>query len=317
MNLNLLRIFYYAVKHGSISAAADALFVTQPAVSKGLQRLQEYHGIRLIHSVGRKICLTDAGEILYGIAEKMFDIEKQAEEIIHEFQERKRGNIRILSSESFAAYYLPFIIIAFHKQNPWIHVCAYNLPTDLVVQGTAELKCDFGFISYPVEHDKLVLREVLDDRMAVIVPAGSALARKKVISAPDLNGQSIIMHEQGSAPRRMIDEMIGRHNLTVTAPLELSSNECIKRAVAAGIGISIVSRNVAGEEIQSGNLVAVPFEPGTMERKFFMVHHKDKYFSETLQRFLEMVFQWADEYTRNVNFRINAGTSGPGRETPA
>lgn len=301
MNINLLRIFYYAVKCGNVSSAANALFVTQPAVSKGLQRLQEQYGIKLLHFVSRKISLTDAGEVLYGIAEKIFDMEKQAEEIVHEFQERKRGNIRILSSESFAAYYLPFIIIAFHKRNPGIHVCAYNLPTDLVVEGTAGLQCDLGFISYSVEHEKLVVREVLGDRMTVIVPAGSPLAHKKVIAPPDLNGQSIIMHEQGSAPRRMIDEMISRYNLTVRAPLELSSNECIKRAVAAGIGISIVSRNVAGEEIQSGNLVAIPFEAGIMERAFFLVHHKDKYFSETLRNFLDVVFQWAAEYTKSIS----------------
>ncbi len=301
MNINLLRIFYYAAKLGSISAAAEALYVTQPAVSKGLQRLQEFYGIKFLNLFGRKIVLTDAGEVLYGIAEKIFEIEKQAEEIIHDFQERKRGNVRIIASESFGAYYLPFIIILFRTGNPQVHVSANILPTELVVEATAALNCDLGFISYPVEHAKLVMREVLEDRMVVIVPAGHPLAEKDMIEPLDLQGQSVIMHEEGSAPQRIVADLIRQYHISIDTPLELSSNEGIKRAVAAGIGISIVSRNVAGEEIQSGKLVAVPFSLDELKRKFFMVHHKDKYFSETLQNFVDMVYQWADEYAKSIS----------------
>lgn len=300
MNFNLLRIFYYTAKLGSISDAAEALFVTQPAVSKGLQRLQEFYEIKFINLFGRKISLTDAGEVLYGIAEKIFEIEKQAEDTINDFQERKRGHIRILSSESFGAYYLPFIIVPFLSENPQVHVCANILPTELVVEGTAALSCDLGFISYPVEHRKLVAREVLEDRMVAIMPVDHPLADKGTIEPLDLNGQSIIMHEKGSAPQRMLDELVTNYHLTIDNPLELSSNESIKRAVAGGVGIAIVSQKVAGEEIQSGKLIAVPFSMGTLKRKFFMVHHKDKYFSETLQNFVDQVYLWADEYAKSI-----------------
>lgn len=301
MNINLLKIFYYAVKYGSISAAANALFVTQPAVTKGLQRLQDFYEIKLINLFGRKLALTDAGEVLYGIAEKIFDMEEQAEEVIRDFQGRKKGLIRILSSESFGAYYLPFIIIPFGIENPQIHLCANNLPTELVVEGTAALNCDLGFISYPVEHKKLVVREVLEDRIVVIVPPGHPLSDKGVIDPLDLDGQSIIMHEKGSAPQRIIDDLISRYHLTVVTPLELSSNEGIKRAVSGGLGISVVSRNAAGEEIESGKLVALPISDPTVCRKFYMVHHKDKYFSESLQKLVDTVYHWADEYAKSIS----------------
>ena len=299
MNINLLRIFYYAAKLGSISAAAEALYVTQPAVSKGLQRLQELYEIKFINLFGRKIILTDAGEVLYGIAENIFEMEKQAEEIIHDFQERKRGYIRILSSESFGAYYLPFIIIPFRAEYPQVHLCESILPTELIVEATASLSCDLGFISYPVPHNKLIVREVLEDRMVVIMPPDHPLADKGAIEPLDLDGQSVITYEQGSAPRKVVDDLIAKYHLSIETPLELSSNESIKRVVEAGVGISIVSRNVAGEEIESGKLVAVPFSMGTLRRKFFMVHHKDKYFSEPLQHFVDQVYQWADEYAKS------------------
>lgn len=300
MNINLLRIFYYAAKLGSISAAAEALFVTQPAVTKGLQRLQEYYEIKFVNLFGRKLVLTDAGEVLYGIAEKIFQTERQAEEVIRDFQERKRGHIRILSSESFGAYYLPFIIIPYHSENPQVHVCVNILPTELVVEGTAALNCDLGFISYPIEHKKLMVREVLEDRMVVIIPTDHPLADRDVIDPLDLQGQSIIMHEKGSAPQRIIDELITKYHLTINAPLELSSNESIKRAVAGGLGVSIVSQSVAGEEIQAGKLIGLPLSDTAVRRKFFLVHHKDKYFSESLQKFFDMVYQWADDYAKSI-----------------
>jgi LysR family transcriptional regulator, transcriptional activator of the cysJI operon len=301
MNINLLRIFYYAAKLGSISAAAEALFVTQPAVTKGLQRLQEHYEIKFVNLFGRKLVLTDAGEVLYGIAEKIFQTEKQAEEVIRDFQERKRGHLRILSSESFGAYYLPFIIVPYHCENSQVHVCVNILPTELVVEGTAALNCDLGFISYPIEHKKLVVREVLEDRMVVIIPPDHLLADRDVIDPPDLEGQSIIMHEKGSAPQRIIDELITKYHLSIDAPLELSSNESIKRAVAGGLGVSIVSQSVAGEEIQAGKLIGLPLSDRAIRRKFFLVHHKDKYFSEALQRFFDMVYQWADDYAKSIS----------------
>ena len=301
MNINLLKIFYFAVKYGSISAAANALFVTQPAVTKGLQRLQDFYEIKLINLFGRKLALTDAGEVLYGIAEKIFDMEEQAEEVIRDFQGRKKGLIRMLASESFGAYYLPYIIIPFGTENPQIHLCANILPTELVVEGTAALNCDLGFISYPVEHKKLVVREVLEDRIVVIVPPGHPLSDKDVIDPLDLDGQAIIMHEKGSAPQRIIDDLISRYHLTVVAPLELSSNEGIKRAVSGGLGISVVSQNAAGEEIESGKLVALPISDPTVRRKFYMVHHKDKYFSESLQKLVDTVYHWADEYAKSIS----------------
>jgi LysR family transcriptional regulator, transcriptional activator of the cysJI operon len=301
MNLNLLKIFFYAARCGSISAAANALFVTQPAVTKGLQRMQELYEIRLINLFGRKLALTDAGEVLYGIAEKIFELETQAEEVVRDFQGRKKGHIRILSSESFGAYYLPFIIIPFGVENPQIHVCVNILPTELVIEGTAALNCDLGFISYPVEHKKLIVREVLEDRMVVIVSPDHPLAAKEVIEPLDLDGQSIIMHEKGSAPQRIIDELTRKYHLTINAPMELSSNESIKRAVSGGLGISVVSRNAAGEEIKAGKLVGLRISDPTVKRKFFMVHHKDKYFSESLQKLVNNVYQWADEYAKSIS----------------
>ncbi len=301
MNLNQLKIFYLAAQKGSLSAAAEELYITQPAVTKGIQRLQEHYDIKFVHHIGKKLVLTDAGEVLFKIAEKIFEMESQAEESIRDFQQRKRGHIRILSSESFGDYYLPHILIPFSKVYPLVRISMNILPTEQVVENTATLNNDIGFISYPVENKKLSVKEVLEDQLVIITPLNHPLAKKSSLAARDLENQLIIMHETGSAPRRAIEDYIRTHNISVKIPLEISSNRAIKRAVEEGIGIALISRKVANEQIQAGRLKAIPISDASMYRKFYIVHHKDKYIPETLQRFLDMVFEWAGEYSQTLS----------------
>ena len=295
MNLNQLKIFYAAVKAGNLSVAAGELCITQPAVTKSIQRLQEHYELKLIDYVGKKLLLTDAGEALFRIAEKIFDMETHAEESIRDFKERKRGHIRILASESFGDYYLPEVLIPFCKAYPLVQVSMNILPTDLVVDNTLGLKCDVGFISYAVRHEKLTVREVLKDELVIITPRRHPLRTKHILRPKDLEGQSMIMHEQGSAPRRAFDDFLHRHGIRVKIPMELTSNRAIKRAVEHGLGIALISRKVAQEEIEGRRLAALSLNDSAMNRQFFLVHHKDKYISESLQRLIDMVFKWAAE----------------------
>lgn len=300
MNLNQLKIFYFAAKNGNLSSAADDLYITQPAVTKGIQRLQEHYNIRFVGFMGKKLVLTDAGEALYKIAEKIFEMESQAEESIRDFQQRQRGHIRILSSESFGDYYLPRIIIPFCKAYPRMRLSMNILPTEQVVENTASLNCDLGFISYPVDHKKLTLREVLEDKLVIIVPPDHPLAQKDILKPKDLEGQNFIMHESESAPRRATDQLIRKNSISIKIPLELSSNRAIKRAVEEGIGIALISRKVVSEEISAKRLKAINLADPSMKRKFFMVHHADKYISETLRLLMDRVFEWASAYAKEL-----------------
>jgi DNA-binding transcriptional LysR family regulator len=245
--------------------------------------------------------LTDAGEVLYQIAEKIFEMEKQAEESIRDFQQRKRGQIRVLSSESFGDYYLPHIIIPFSKAYPLVRVSMNILPTEQVVEKTAGLNCDLGFISYPVEHKKLSVREVLEDKLVIITAPNHPLAHKKNLKPKDLEGQNFIMHEKGSAPRRAIEELIRKNNISIGIPLELSSNRAIKRAVEESTGIALISRKVANEEIRAKRLKAINVADPSMTRKFFLIHHKDKYISESLRLMMDMVFNWTSDYAKKLS----------------
>jgi len=300
MNLNQLKIFYMAAKHGSLSAAAEAMCITQPAVTKGIQRLQEHYEIKLFNRFGKKMVLTDAGEALYGIAESIFEMEQQAEEGLRDFQQRKRGFIRILSSESFGSYYLPSIINRFSKAHPRIRISVDLLPTELIVEKTAALGNDLGFISYPVPHKKLFMREILEDSYQIIVPRGHPFALKTVIEPEDLAGQPLIVHEQGSAPRKSTEEFARKHGINISIVLELSNNEAMKTAVEEGVGIAVITRRVVSKELRMKTLKAIPLSDPAMTRKFYLIHHKDKYLSRPLLSLIDMIDQWSSEYRRGL-----------------
>jgi len=299
MNLNQLKIFYLAVKHGNLSTAGRKLNITQPAVTKGIQRLQEYYEIRLLNRFGKKLVLTDAGEALYEIAEKIFELDRLAEDCIRDFQKNERGHIRIDASESFGAYYLPSIINPFSRKNPNLRISVNILPTEQVVDNAATLKNDLGFISFAVEHEKIQAHEILEDRFVVIAPLDHPFARKKSLKPKDLEGQSMVVHETGSVPHRAVERLVRESNISISVPLELSSNRAIKKAVESGVGIALVSRKVAQEEVQMGTLAAIPLSDRSIKRKFFMIHHKDKYFSKNLQAFMDRVVLWADDYQKH------------------
>lgn len=304
MNLYQLKVFYYSAKYGSLSRAAKELYITQPAVTKQIQHLQNYYGIKFLNRFGKKMVLTDTGEVLYRIAEKILDLENQAEENIRDFQQLMSGHIKILSSESFGAYYLPFILIQFNKNYPKICISANILPVEEIFVNTLDLNCDIGFVSYIKDNPKIVARKLVEDSIVLIIPPSHPYANKKYFAPQDLQKQPIIMHEKGSATRGIVDNYLKKNNVSVRVILEFSNNEAIKRAVENGSGISLISKNTGIEELKAKKLVAIPSSDRYLMRNFYMIHHKDKYFSKHLQGLVDVTLKWA------LNFAPNSGLVG-------
>ena len=277
MNINQLKLFYLAIKRKSLSNAAAELNITQPAVTKGIQRLQEYYEIKFVERPGKKLELTQAGAALYEIADKIFSLEKLAEETINSFRTEEGGLLRIHASESFGGYYLPALINHFKALNPAIRVKVDILPTDKIVETTIGLQNEIGFISYPVEHEKLIISEVLKEKLILIVSPGHQLATISEIRPRDLEGQAMIMHEHGSALQMAAEKFLAEENVQISSYLEFSNNEAIKRAVAEGDGIALISEKVAAEEISAGKLIGIPVSDPPITRTFYMIQSKDKF----------------------------------------
>lgn len=297
MNLNQLKIFYMAAKHGNLRIAAGELCISQPAVTRGIQRFQNHYEVKFFKRLGRGMKLTYSGKGLYEIAEKIFELEGIAEDYVLECQDQKRCHLRIDASETFSTYYLPFIVNRFNRLNPKVLITVKTLSNKGVVQRTAERANDLGFVSYPIENHKLILHTVLEEDLVIIVPPNHHLAKKNRLKPKDLEGQSIIMHEKGSVHQKIIDQLIQKYDISLSKYIEFSNNEAVKRAVEAGAGIALISRKAASEEIKSRKLEALSLCDASAKRKFFMIHRNDKKISKPVQCMMDTVNLWAEEHS--------------------
>lgn len=289
MNLNQLKLFYLAVKHKSLSHAAQELNITQPAVTKGIQRLQEYYEVPLVHKLGKNMELTLAGDNLFQIAKKIFELDKLAADCMADFQNENLKHIKISASESFGAYYLPEFINRFNVKSPKVRVTLEVLSNQLVVENTINFKNDIGFVSFPVKDKKIHTIEIFKDEIVIIMDPSHPLAQKTKIKATDLEGHMIIMHEQGSYFQKMIHDLLEANNVSVTMPITFSNNEAIKRAVEGGTGIAPISKKVAAKEIESGKLIALSLSSTPLYRTFYMIHHREKHIFGPLKRFVNLI----------------------------
>jgi DNA-binding transcriptional LysR family regulator len=293
MNLNQLKLFYLAIKRESLSRAARELNITQPAVTKGIQRIQEYYEVRLVQRMGKTLTLTEAGKTLYTISKKIFELERLAEDSLSEYKQQKLKHLCIHTSESFGAYFLPAIINRFNKANPDVHVTVDILPNLQVVENTIHLKNDLGFISSPIKNKKLVIRDVLEDELVIIVPPSHPFTGRAKLEPGDLEGETMIMHEEGSIFQDVIKTFMSDNGISLSMPITLSNNEAIKMAVEGKAGIAIMSKRVVAKEIQSERLVAIPISSPPLVRKFHLIHHKDKFLSGPIVDLIHMVNEWA------------------------
>jgi len=296
MNLYHLKTFYYTAKCKSLTKAADILCITQPAVTKQIKQLQSYYDLKFLDIIGKKVILTDAGEHLFSIADKIFDMESQAEESIKDFQHFSKGKISILSCESFGAYYLPYIIKYYNKYNHDISISMIIGHNESIIENTAELNNDIGFISKPIQNPKISVQEILEDNIVCITPHNYPLKRKDRLEITDIDGCNLIVHEKGSVTRKITESFIRKNKINVNIHYEISNNETIKRLVEQGLGIAFISNNMVSEEVKTGRLIALPVEDKNFKRKYYMIHHSDKYFSKPLKDFLDLVQQWSSIY---------------------
>lgn len=295
MNLNQLKIFHLVIRHGNLSAAAAELNVTQPAITKAIQRFQQHYDVRLVERSGRKWVLTEPGKALYRIADRIFRLEAQAESCLRGFMQLGGRHLRIHASETFGAYYLPELLNRFQGRHPGIPVSVDIMPNEKIVESTAALDNDIGFLSYPIRHKDLLVSEVLEERLVLIAAPGHGLARRPILEAHDLERQPIIMHEQGSAVRRAMDELLGRDRRRSATYLEFSNNEAIKRAVAAGTGIALISEKVVADDIRAGRLNVLRLSRPPILRRFYMVRHKRQPMPGPLKQLMDILDHWAAE----------------------
>jgi DNA-binding transcriptional LysR family regulator len=296
MNHNHLMIFAAVAHAGSFTRGAAALAISQPAVSKQIADLEASLGVTLLERLPRGARLTEAGRVLAEYAGRIRSLEYQAEQEMGEFAGLQRGHLAVGASTTIGAYLLPDILATFHSAHPQIELNLEIANTEVVERKLAEGVLDLALTEGPADPahlDDLAFdaRVIWQDELVVIAPPGHALGGRGDVTAGDIAAQPLILRESGSGTRAVIERALAAKGLHAVASMSLGGTEAIKRAVAGGAGLAIVSRLTIGLELETGRLIIVPLVDLTLRRPLHLLIPRGRHHSAPLRAFLGLLEQ--------------------------
>lgn len=277
MNLHHLELFHAVASRGNLSRAADDLFTSQPSVSKQLRLLEDSLGVKLLDRLPRGVALTDAGRILAEHAREIFAHRDRAVRDLDDLAGLGRGRLSIAASRTVGSYLLPTILSKYSALHPAIvlevRVTNTQRSIEMVRQGGAEI----ALVEGPVEADEVVGEVFGSDELVVVAAPGHPLAgRKHPVRLERILSERLMAREAGSGTRDILDRELARRNLTWKPSLEVESAEAIKRFVAAGLGIGVLSDLAVAHELEDGDLARIRVEGLALKRDLSVVRSKTK-----------------------------------------
>ncbi len=279
--------FATVAEHGNISHAAQALHLSQPAVSGQLRLLQDDFGEPLYQRAGRGVRLTAAGEQLLAHAQRLRETFRQAQALREAMRGLERGTLRIGASTTPASYLLPYLIADFHGQYPEVTVVTSHGNTTEILADLASV--DIALIEGPAGHELPLGSEITpwhEDEIVAIVPQGHPLADTPEQTLAALGRYPLVLRENGSGVRQIVERAFARHGVAMRVALEIAGVEGVKEAVRAGMGIGFVSAMSIRHE--AGLLRQLRVAPQPLVRRFSIVLPHAATPSRAAARFLQL-----------------------------
>jgi LysR family transcriptional regulator, low CO2-responsive transcriptional regulator len=288
VTLRQLRIFEAVARHHSISRAAAELHLTQPAVSMQVKQLEEQIGVPLLEQVGRRLFLTEAGKELRGHARGIDERIDALNAAMEQFRGLERGLLR-LAVVSTANYFVPGLIAQFSQRHPGVRVALQVANRDEVLATLADNGTDLAITGRPPDNADVVAQAFMDNPLVVIAAPTHALAQASAVPLVRLAEETLVVREPGSGTRAAVERHFAAQGLAVRAGCEIHTNEALKQAVRAGLGIGIVSAQTIELELQTGCLVVLPVEGFPIMRRWYVLHRNAKRLSAAALTFREML----------------------------
>jgi DNA-binding transcriptional LysR family regulator len=255
LNLYRLYVFYAVARNLSFSEAADQLHTSQPNISKHVRLLENELRTELFDRPGRQVTLTDAGRIVYDYTERVFGVVGEMRRALDELQGLERGYLRLGASSTPGLYILPTLIANFWELYPGLEVTLNLGNSQEIVSKMLANQIDLGFVEGSEMTPGIQAQPLISDQLVWIVSPGSALAQKSQVDVSDLAQETAIWREAGSGTRQAMARFLASVGIKPRHSFVLQSCEGVKRAVAAGLGISLVSQRAIYQEVQLKTLM--------------------------------------------------------------
>lgn len=288
LNFNQLRLFLAVAEYGGVTRAAAAIYVSQPAISKAIHELERDLGVPLVERIGRQIVLTDAGQTLAGYARQIFQLAGEGRHALDELRGLARGRLAVGASTTVGIYLLPRLAGQFHERYPAIDLSLEIANTEQILGQLRANRLDLAFVEGTVSDAELIASRFLHDTLVLIAAPQHPLARAGLATIDDLATTPFLMREMGSGTREIVSAALAAHGIVPPVAMDLGHTEAIKQAVAAGLGVSILSRLTIEHELALDLLRIVPIAGMTIDRWFLIAQRRQAHLSLAARAFLAL-----------------------------
>jgi DNA-binding transcriptional LysR family regulator len=288
VNLNQLRAFFLAAREKSITKAAKALYITQPAVSIQIKSLEEALQLKLFRKCGKDLEITDAGKVLYGYAEKIFLTVGEMEHVLKGYADLTQGSLTMGTTRSFARHLMPALLSQFQEEFPGVKVYLEVGSSQEIADRLLEFKYDLGIIGRLQYSNKLRSVPYGKEEFCLVTPPHHRFAGRQEVSLQELKEEPIIIRENGSGSRHAILSLLRDHGVKPSVLLEAGSFEFIKEYISKGRGISFLYKPEFQLEAKMGLLKSVPIREGPIFIQSDIVFPRDVELSPPAKAFLRL-----------------------------
>ncbi|MFB9330575.1 selenium metabolism-associated LysR family transcriptional regulator [Paenibacillus aurantiacus] len=277
LNFHQLHIFYTVAERGSFSAAAQALHMTQPAVTMQVQSLEDYFGTKLLQRSTKRIDLTEAGRALMPFALRSIELIRETDAHMSKFTKQLKGRLQLGSSLTIGEYILPRLLGPFGQEYPHIAISMKIMNTSQIMDDILGHQLNFGIVEAPVHHPDIHTEAVMSDELLLVVDKSHPLAQADEVSITDVIAYPFVLREQGSGTRLVMEEQMRSHDIDpskLKIVMELGSTGAVKSAVEAGLGISFLSASSVKHEVALGLIRTIPLTDIQFKRQFYSIYLK-------------------------------------------
>jgi DNA-binding transcriptional LysR family regulator len=298
LTIRQLRALAAVQKAGSITAAANGLNLTQPAVTLQLRNLQTLAGLTLIQRTGDGMALTDAGRLVLTLGERLEAALLDCEQSLDMIAGRTGGRVSI-GAVSTAKYFVPFAIAGFSRRFPKIDVTLTIGNREDIRNALRGYDLDIAIMGQPPADVDVEMRPLGKHPHIIVVPADHALARKRKLALADIANETFITREHGSGTRMLMEQFFQKAGLKPKIGMEMDSNETIKQAVIAGLGIAFISQHTVSHELENGRLAALKVAGLPVIRQWHAIRRADKILLPPAQAMLDFLGKEGAQYLPN------------------
>ena len=309
VTIRQLQIFVVAADHLSFARTSERLHLTQPGVSLQIKQLESMVGLALFERRGRRLALTEAGEHLLRYARRILDALKDADAALSALKGVTGGHIRV-GVVSTAKYFAPALLAQFQHRYPGVRVSLSVNNREVIVRELERGEIDVAVMGTPPQRFETTAVPFADNPLVVIAPVAHPLARRRRVPLGALAGETFIVREPGSGTRSSMERAFAERAFVPRIGAVMSSNETIKQAVMAGMGIALLSRHTIGLELQTGRLAELDVAGLPLMRRWYVVRRAGRFESAASTAFVDFVVASAPGVLRELLPRQRAAAGG-------